>query len=127
MTTLPAHQPNTPDHPGFRPKLRYRKEGKGSLYLWDAIIKPGQVIFVHPEDIPEKHVKDFVCLDPPQMQEWAKAENEVFASSESLYQVKETETPEDGFVVVNSQTGKKLNEKKLKKEEAEKLRDTLNT
>ncbi len=122
---MPPVPVKTPIRPGFRPKLRYMKEGKGSLYLFDAIIKPGQVISVYPEDIPEKYKSAFTCLESPELQEWAKKENEETAVKEVLYDVVDNET-KGWYDVINVETSKPINEKKLRKADAERLCSSLN-
>ena len=126
MATMKDRTVSSPHRPGFRPKLRYRKCTKGSLHLWNALIKPGQVVLVYPEDIPAENTKDFECLESPEMQEWASEANEEYDVPEELFQVEEKDT-HGRFDVVNSITGKAINTKSLRKSEAEELRDSLNT
>ena len=124
---MPAQNPVSPTKTlGFRPKLRYKKVTGGSLHFLNAIIKPNQTILVFPEDIPAQYLKDFICLDSPELQDAAKIENERFIGKEVLYTVKKTKI-KGKYDVLNSFTGKPINEKKLEKAEAEKLRDSLNT
>ena len=125
MKILSAQQPKTPTRPGFRPKLRYQKLGSGSIPLFNSLIKPNQVISAYPEDIPVGYKDVLVCIDNVEMQEWAKKENEKALEKESLYEL--VEKTHGWWDVVNSETKKTINEKSLRKVDAETLMDSLNT
>lgn len=124
--TMPAQNPHVPTRPGFRPKLRYQKQGLGSLHLFDAIIKPNQIISCYPEDIPEQYKAVLLCIDTPEMQIWATKESGDALMKEVLYEIQEKET-KGWYDVVNMDSGKAINEKQLSKVDAETLRDSLNT
>jgi len=122
---IPAQNPITPTKAiGFRPKLRYEKQGKGSLHIWDSIVKPWQVVLCYPEDIPVEYKDCFKCLDDEDLQEAAKKENERFTEIECLYNL--VETTRGWYDVVNSSTGKAINEKKLRLVDAQELKESLN-
>lgn len=130
VVEYPSNMP--PKHPtvinvslGYRPKLHYIKLGDDCLEIWDALIKPGQEVFVYPEDIPEEYKGYFECLDSLELQETAKLENEKYATKEVIYGIEEVK--EGGYNIINIATKKPLNEKLLTKKEAEKLRDSVNT
>jgi hypothetical protein len=123
---MPAQNPHVPTRPGFRPKLRYQKQGLGSLYLFDSIIKPYQTISCYPEDIPAQYKDVLVCIDTPEMQTWATKESGDIAMKEVLYETQERET-KGWYDVVNTDSGKAINEKRLRKADAETLRDSLNS
>jgi hypothetical protein len=123
---MPAQPPKTPTKPGFRPKLRFRKSADGSIHLFNSIIKPNQVISCYPEDIPEQYKSVLVCIDSVEMQEWAKKENDLAVERENLYGIVERDG-KGWYDVVNKETEKTLNEKRLRKADAEKLCDSLNS
>lgn len=125
LETMDAQNPVAPIKPGFRPKLRYQKQGKGSFELFNALIKPGQIISLYPEDVPVEYKDVLLCIDSPEMQEWAKQENEAALTKENVYALKENETA-GWWDVVNVETEKSINEKRLRKQDAETLLATLN-
>ena len=122
---ISAQQPKTPTRLGFRPKLRYQKLGAGSIPLFNSLIKPNQVISAYPEDIPARYKDILVCIDSTEMQEWAKKESEKALEKEFLYEL--VEKTHGWWEVVNRETKKAINEKSLRKADAETLRDSLNT
>lgn len=110
---------------GIRPKLRYKKITRGSIELFGRLIKPGQIIWAYPEEISEAYSKDFTILDSKDIQELAKSENKDIFIDERVYEIAEKET-HGWYDVVNSSTKKPINEKSLRKVDAELLRDSLN-
>ncbi len=97
-------------------QVKFRKEGKGTFRtLQGRIIKPGQVFFAYPQDIPEAFRDSVKPVD--------ETKREVFEETgviedHSFPKFELKETSKGWFDVVNSE-GKALNEKKLRKEEAE--------
>jgi hypothetical protein len=125
MKIMAAQYPVTPSRPGFRPKLRYQKMGLGSLHLFDSIIKPNQIIFAYPEDIPIQYKDVLVCIDSPEMQDWAEREADVDLVTEALYKKVERET-KGWYDVINISSEKAINEKGLRDVDAEALLISLN-
>ena len=109
-------------------KVRYKKLGRGSLRMNGKIIKPGEIFYAYPDQIPTTFKDIIIPLD-----------DTVEAREER--QVKETIAPKVNVVkheyslqnkgkstlwwdVVDS-NGKVINEKGLKKEDAESLIENL--
>jgi hypothetical protein len=99
-----------------RKKIRYRKIGGGSFRTKQGrIIKPNQTFYAYPEDIP-KGFKDVIRP----VDEVAEAEEEPIVDSEpARFEIRHKSGPY--YDVYNSSIDKKINEKGLKKEDAEEL------
>ena len=102
-------------------KVRWKKIGGGSFHMVDEqgkqrIIKPGQTFAAYPHEIPQAFRDVVVALEtlpehkpPPPL-----------AGKDPVYKLKARSGGGGWYDVVNP-NGKVLNEKALKKEEAEKL------
>jgi hypothetical protein len=129
-----------------RTKVKWRKIGGGNFRLGNRIIKPNEVFTASPDEIPQLFRKFFVQMeqvpDEPEIVRSRKKfevkpveEDVVFEAAKTLqdkvlpespmeYQVEEAAP--GWFNVVNTVTGKQLNEKKLRKADAEKVMMELN-
>jgi hypothetical protein len=119
-------------------KIAYVKTGGGNAYLdidgERKTIVPGKAFYAHPEDIPAGF-KDLFTEAPSraarkESRETAKAANEPPADDAKAEPAERGDKPEFDIVpadapgwydVLNKSTGKKLNEKKLRAEEAQKF------
>lgn len=122
---------------GIRPKLRYRNTRKNSFELFGRLVKPGQIIVAYPEEIPSTYLAYLEVLDSPQIQVVAeqalpevkrtikKAAREeipvISTEKEAIYDIVMADEENETFNVVNSITGKTLNDSELTLPEAEKL------
>jgi len=107
-----------------RLKLKYRKIGGGSFRLYGKIIKPNQVFSAYPEDIPEAFSDVVKCLDDEEVQRLVLSSDRQYHVKEALYEIHEQAAGR--FYVINGSTRKPLHTNPTSKEEAIKLRDSLN-
>jgi len=98
--------------------IRWRKDGGGSLRIKKRIIKPGQIFWAHPDEIPEGFRDVCIPLDDiPQK----KTEPIVARTPQYTYTKRDTSNYYDVF---DSQ-GKKVNERALTKAKAIELIESL--
>jgi len=97
--------------------IRWKKLGGGSLRLGNHIIKPGQIFTARKDTIPEKFLNSLQALDPIPESEMDK--NEPVSSNYTL-----KERGNNWYDVVNAD-GKPLNEKALRKDQADELLKSL--
>ena len=139
-----------------RTKVKWRKIGGGNFRLGKKIIKPNEVFSASPDEIPQMFMKFLVQLEqapdepiivrtkkkfdvkPVEVENWdapvkafqaevdemLERSTPVLPESPMDYQI-EAVTP-GWFNVVNVTTGKTVNEKKLRKADAEKVMMELN-
>lgn len=97
-------------------QVKWRKIGGGTHKIGNRRIKPNQVFFAYPSEIPKGlrdvivPLKDFEMPEPIQIQE-------------PLYEVKSRGG--GWYDVINLVSGKAMNEKGMRKEDAEQLKETL--
>jgi len=107
-------------------KIRYKKIGGGSLRLNNRIIKPGQKFEAYPEDIPET-ARDLVVPADGAVAMWpnerAKVIQEDIKGAKPIYTTRQRDNTE--WWDIYDVNGKKINEKGLPKEAAEKLIQNL--
>jgi len=96
-------------------RIRWKKVGGGSLHLKNRIIKPGQVFLAYPHEIPEAFRDNIIAIDKLPEEKPVIGVKATFTIEKKVGQY---------YNVVNS-SGKVMNEKGLKIEEAEKLKATL--
>lgn len=109
------------------PQYRWRKLGGGALHLNNRIIKPGQVFVASPEEIPKAFLDLVECLDRenvPTAQIVKEAKMQEVSKPENIYEIVPIEG-EETFNVVNTVSGKPINEEPLTSEEAEELKTAL--
>lgn len=110
-------------------QIRWRKEGGGSFRLGRRIIKPGEVFKATKEEIPEAFLNTVTPLDSIPVESVktpvvsAPKTNEYSVVPALARKGKEKEAGE--FFNVVDKNGKKLNEKPLDKETADKLVNDL--
>lgn len=97
--------------------IRWKKLGGGSLRLDNHIIKPGQIFTARKDEIPEKFLNSLQALAPIPESEMDK--NEPVPSKYTL-----KERGNNWYDVVNAD-GKPLNEKALRKDQADELLKSL--
>lgn len=128
--------------------IRYRKIGGGSLRWKGKIIKPNEVFSALPDEIPEAFRRHLVAIDPePEEAPFAPVQKLMIRKKEPSGQdygngedspdsAPDEETVPDGdyliqpkgvgwFEIVNTASGKVINEKSLRKADAEKLLQEL--
>jgi len=122
--------------------IKWKKIGGGTFRMKDGrIIKPNQVFEAYESDIPQAFRKFVVPLDPLPKEEVKvednfeikPAEGKKEEDMEKELDIKEDEELEVEMVhrgggwydVINKKSGKKINEKPLKKTDAEILLETL--
>jgi hypothetical protein len=96
-------------------RINYKKTGGGSLHWNGKLIKPGQIIRLKPEDVPE-NFKDILIPMEPIIE---KEQPPVFVVK-SEYSLQPHGKSKSLWDVVDSQ-GKVINEKSLSKEVAQQL------
>lgn len=107
-----------------RTTIRWKKIGGGSFRMASGkIIKPGQVFTAREDEIPTAFRNVVVPLDVTLVSP-VEAEPEVVKVAKAEYTVVSRKSSKSWFDVVNAE-GKVLNEKALKKEQAEELVKTL--
>jgi ribosomal protein L17 len=108
----------------IRPKLKYQLK-TGKLRIFKTNFKAGDTFLAYPEEIPEGFKKDVVCVSDPELQKEVAAALLHIAGKETLYEIKVSKSA-GWFNVINVGTGKQINEKALKAEDAAKLCKSLN-
>lgn len=107
-------------------KERYKKIGGGSFRMGNRIIKPGQVFEAYPFDIPET-VHDLVVLADGGVTIWPQNKEKIIVEkidgAKPVYTTRQRENTE--WWDIFDLNGKKINEKGLPKEAAEKLIQNL--
>jgi len=113
-----------PAPPETDPSLeRFQKIGGGSMRLVDGrIIKPNQVFRSKLSDIPKAFSDVVIRLDVQAIAEAANKKVEQLERVKPLYELKEVAV---GWWTVINIDGKKINEKNLRKSEAEALLTSL--
>lgn len=106
-------------------KVWFIKQGGGSCRIKGRIIKPQEKIHVTPDWIPESFRTFFkpIGKDVEKLNKQVKAP---IPGNKALYEIIERKT-KGLFNVVNKETAKSLNEKGLTEEEANSLKNALNT
>jgi len=105
-------------------KVKFKKIGGGSLRFQGKIIKPNQEFWADPIDIPETFRDIVIPVDPLGLEKKKETVEEVKEGESSVvYSLKHRGG--GWFDVINSETGKVINEKALPKGEAEKLIESL--
>jgi hypothetical protein len=104
-------------------KFWFKKIGGGSLRLGGKIIKPGEIFSANPESIP-KGFKDLIVPLEEGPQEEEKKIRVNLDITKSAYKVVNRGKSALWFDVVDA-NGKVINEKAMKKEQAEKLASDL--
>jgi hypothetical protein len=100
--------------------IRWKKVGGGSFKLGNRLIKPGQIFIARPEEIPLAFRDVVVAQDAIR-----EHTPEPIPVVKSKYTVKPHGQSKTWFDVVNNTTGKVLNEKGIKKDVAEQLKQDL--
>ena len=100
--------------PEERQKQWWKKEGGGSLYLKNKIVKPGEVFQAYPEDIPEAFRNAIVPIDDKA----ARVQN--YETVKISFTKAPSKTEEGKFDILDV-SGKKVNERALEASEAESL------
>ncbi len=101
-----------------RRAIRYRKIGGGSLRLGKRIIKPNQEFYAYEDEIPPIFLQRLQVLDKVEDKEHTAQTCENACNITNL----EIQARGSGwFDIVNTVSGKKLNEQALRVEEAYKL------
>ena len=108
----------------IRPKLKYQLK-TGKLRIFKTNFKAGDTFLAYPEEIPEGFKKDVVCVSDPELQKEVAAALLHISGKETLYEIKVSKSA-GWFNVINVGTGKQINEKALKAEDAAKLCKSLN-
>lgn len=114
-------------------KVKYRKLGGGSFRTHnERIIKPNQVFWEYPSEIPEQFKDLLERVAPLRKKKNSSNETEVEAEPE---EVNETTKPTQhtyykehtgwGWYDVYDETGKKINEKSLREDSADELIKSL--
>ena len=107
-----------------RIKPRWKKTGKGTLRLFGRIIKPNETFQAYPEEIPDSFKDCLRCLDEEALKEdIERVEEEVEITP--VYDIIAVEGKPHFFDVINTVSGKAINEAPLKKKEALSLKETL--
>jgi hypothetical protein len=107
-------------------KISWKKVGRGSFRLNNRIIKPGEVFKAYPDEIPQAFRDSIIPLDDignltPQ-QEPAKL---IQPKDIKKVEYKIIPSGRKGYFDIESSTGKKMNEKPMREETAEKLIEDL--
>jgi len=105
-----------------RPLLEYRVLYNGFNFRKKRF-SAGATFEAYPEEIPVAFMDKLICLSSAEKIDANKYPFEK-KPLEKLYEI---EKNEKGFVVVNKESGKIMNENKMTQSQAEKLRDTLNS
>lgn len=104
--------------------LTYRKVGRGVCHFKGRIIREGQLVTCHPDDIPKGFKDLFKCTDPEAER---KAKEQVpSASLLPQYEIRPA-TAKDWYHIVNIATGRKITTYALKLSKAEELLKTVNS
>ena len=103
--------------------LHWKKIGGGTLRLPGRIIKPNQKFHARRSEIPDAFIKSLICLDEEELQQEAAAEEKKMAAPEGLYEMKPRGV--GWWDVVKKGDTKPINEKGLRKPDAEELLSSL--
>ncbi len=104
-------------------KLQWRKIGGGSLRIFpNKIIKPNERFFAFPHEIPDAFRDTVICLDEQRLNEQEQKARKELEKPEQLFTLKHKG---GGRYDIVDEDGKALNEKALKKAEAEELLKAL--
>lgn len=108
-------------------KVRWKKLGGGSFRMGNKIIKPGETFWAFPSEIPKPFRDVVVALDATVVFEKEKAKEkkleEQIKGNKSAFTIKKREGSQ-WFDVFDSQE-KKINEKGLSEEKANKFKEDL--
>lgn len=111
-----------------RRTVRYRKIGGGSLRWNNRVIKPNQVFSAIPEELPTAFRSHLVAVDPEPEEEVITPEQTLAieeatepASSDSERGYRMLHKRSGWYDIVNTVSGKKINEKSLRKSDAEEM------
>ncbi len=111
--------------PVNRLKLRY-KLLTGTLRILGKTVKKNEVFEAYPEQIPTVFKRSIVCVSDPDTQAMVLADQEkLIPKKEISYEVRPA-TAKGWYNVVNKITGKPINEKSLRLEDANSLMEALN-
>jgi len=111
-------------------KTTYKKIHPGRIRMFGKIIKQGQIVVAYPDEITFNINRHFVVLDDEgnvvveTKQKEVKKDFVIVPRTGMAYT--KVETSKGWFDVINIGTGKPLNEKKLRKDQADALVHTLN-
>lgn len=97
------------------PRVRFKHDGGGSFWLHGHIIKPGQVFYAKPSEVPQAFRDQLVPLDGI-----PDPDKKPVVGVVSVFNIVPVEGEEDKFNVVNEK-GKAINGKPLTAEKAESL------
>jgi len=112
-------------------KIKWKKIGRGSFRFGNKIIKPGQEFFASEDDIPDAFRDVIIPLEGKEeskevdFREAKKGEDDVGVSNKGKSKFETKHRTGAWYDVINSVTGKRVNEKALSKENAEKLVKSL--
>ncbi len=112
-------------------RVRYRKIGGGSLRLCspdgksEKIIKPNEVFAAYPADIPPAFMKFLVKIDGGDVENNEVEQYEPEEVRIPLFEI--IKKPYGWCDIINTQTGKKVNERALKMDEAKEVLRQLST
>lgn len=101
-----------------RKAIRFKKIGGGSLRIGKRIIKPNQEFYAYEDEIPPIFLQRLQVLDGTAIKEQIK-KIEAKGKAENKYEIQARGS--GWFDIVNMVSGKKLNERALRVEEAYKL------
>ncbi len=90
--------------------------------MGNRIIKPGQQFHASADEIPVLFRDTVECLDQDKLDAQAREEDDIINAPEENYKLKHRG---GGWWDVVNERGKVINEKSMKKAEAEQLRNTL--
>lgn len=100
------------------PLLKWKKVGAGSFRMPDRIIKPNEVFMAYEHEIPKAFRDIVICL--------SELDIEVATTEAKFIAAKyEVVIHSPGWYNVVNEEGKPINEKLLRKKEAEQLKKTL--
>jgi hypothetical protein len=105
-------------------RLRWQKRpNSGSMWLGKRIIKPGEIFLAFRHQIPVAFMDSIICLEEEKLAEEKAADNGVI-EPRILFELHHRG---GGFYdVVNIETREPMNDKALRKEEADELLNALN-
>jgi len=113
-------------------EIRWRKIGGGSLrYIRGKIIKPNEIFIARPEEVPLAFRKHVVALeDIPEtiiepVQPFTARKRKTSTDTEEVYKIQKRSSS-GWWDVVNSVSGKVINEKGLREDAAKQLVEELN-
>lgn len=105
------------------PILKWKKSSSGTFYMrGNRIIKPNEVFSARESEIPKGFRDVVVCLEPEKLSSSITGEAARFEVLKPVYEVKMRSI---GWYDVVNEYGKPINEKPLRKADAEKLKTVL--